>query len=110
MRMTMSDYVESIKLQLFAGILEPELDDDTIERLVNTALVEMNRYYSVTNVITVPASNVIDLSQYPDVNIVVNVFRTQSVGTAATGTSMVDPMYMAQMAMYNIGSSYYNNQ
>lgn len=61
----MSDYVESIKLQLFAGILEPELDDNTIEKLVNLALVELNRYYTVTDILTVNAENCIDLTPYP---------------------------------------------
>lgn len=110
MRMTVNDYIDSIKLQLFAGILEPELDDKTLEKLVNLALVEMNRYYSVTELLQVNASSCIDLTEYPRVDVVVNVFRTDAIGSSATaGSGMADPMYMSQMAMYNLGSSYYSN-
>ena len=111
MRMTMSDYIDSIKLQLFAGILEPELDDKTLEKLVNLALVEMNRYYSVTDILTLPASSCISLVEHPEVDLVVNVFRTDALGSYSgnAGSSMADPMYVSQMAMYNLGTSYYNS-
>ena len=110
MRMTMSDYIDSIKLQLFAGILEPELDDATLEKLINLSLVEMNRYYSVTDILTLPASSCISLVEHPEVDLVVNVFRTTALGTTENaGSSMSDPMYISQMAMYNLGTSYYNN-
>lgn len=106
----MSDYVNSIKLQLFAGILEPELNNDTIEKLVSLSLAEMNRYYSVTDVIEVASADCIDLSTHPEIDTVINVFRPTAVAfNNSQSNSIVDPIYMSQLQMFNMGSSYYNN-
>ena len=130
MRMEIQDYVDSIKLQLFAGVLESELDDQAIEKLVRLSLEEMNRYYNSTTVITVPASNCIDLSPYPQISTILHVFRASSIsanqvqpayetnttnyGTVTYATpvdnrGMTDPFFVSQLQMYNFGSTYYSN-
>lgn len=108
--MELSDYREKIKLQLFAGLLNPELDDDTIDKIIIMAMQELNRYYSVTNLIEVPCEGCIDLTAYPNISTVVNVFRPSSIGSMSDKSAATrDPMVMSQLQMYNYGSSYYSN-
>jgi hypothetical protein len=64
--LTLEEYREEIKLKLTGYILEIELDDDTIDKIIYSALREMQRYFSATNLITIPFSKCIDLSNLTD--------------------------------------------
>ena len=64
--LTLEEYREEIKLKLTGYVLEIELYDDTIDKIIHSALREMQRYLSATNLITIPFSKCIDLSSITD--------------------------------------------
>ena len=78
----MSAYVDEIKLALTGGVLELEVDDATLQKIVNSALREVQRYICSTKLITIPYKKCIDLTPYK-VNAVTKVMRAQ--GTGITG-------------------------
>ena len=106
--MDLKDYVDKIKFQLTGGISEImfELDDDALEKVVNMSMEEMNRYYNVTSFIQVPASSCIDMVQYPQIESVIGVHRTNAVGSSDSTT---DPAYVSQLQLYNISNTYSND-
>ena len=59
--MTMQDYIDEIRLMVTAGILDLEIDNETLEKVVNKALKEVQRYITTTKLITIPLSKCIDL-------------------------------------------------
>lgn len=92
-------YKDEILLQLGGGVLDIELDDAMLDRIINSALREVQRYIDLTKIITIPFKSCIDLSEY-NVNAVVKVFRTESFMDGGNGTSNgyapADPMYVSQ--------------
>lgn len=102
--MHIDDFRDEIKLKLTGDILESELDDDTLNKIIKSALRELQRYINHTRLITVPYKHCIDLSNKEDtnnveidVNSVVMVYRTEDLaGTTESGESSVDPMQVAQ--------------
>lgn len=94
--MDMSAYREEIKLRLTGYVLDLELDDGTLDKIINSAFREVQRYIDTTRLATIPYKGCIDLSEVP-VSSVSRVFRTVgNVGGAETGSSMADPVYAAQ--------------
>lgn len=118
--MKMESYVEEIKLQLTGGLLELEIDDAQISKVVNSALRETQRYIDTTKLITVPFKSCIDLDEIEKENnikisSVSRVFRSETYNSA-NSTNISDPLYMSQIQMLagnggNIGmlNSYVNN-
>lgn len=106
--MELRDYVDKIKLQLTGGILELEIKDKDIEKIINHTIRELNNYYNVTELIEVKGSNCIDLTNYPQINNVIAVHRPTAISDPNSGIS--DPSYVAYLQMYNIGSNYFNPQ
>ena len=104
--MVLSDYRDEIKLKLTGDLLETELDDNTIDRVIKSSLRELQRYISSSNLITIPYKQCIDLSNPKDtngqqikVNSVISVYRTEDLSGNSTTTgqaSMTDPMQVAQ--------------
>lgn len=102
---SIQEYREEIKLKLTGDLLESELDDTTIDKVIKSALRELQRYVNSTKLITVPFKNCIDLSNPADtnneqlnVNSVVMIYRTEDL-TGGNGTdhaSTADPMQIAQ--------------
>ncbi len=104
--MHIDDFRDEIKLKLTGDILESELDDDTLNKIIKSALRELQRYINHTKLITIPYKPCIDLSNEEDtnnvkidVNSVVMVYRTEDLagttsGEGDGGTS--DPMQVAQ--------------
>lgn len=99
---------EEIKLKLTGDLLEIELEDDTINNVIMSALRELQRYITVTKLITIPYKRCIDLSDPDDtngeiikVNYVVMIYRTNDIGTVSTvaDSSSYDPMQVAQWQM-----------
>ena len=100
--MILADYREEIKLKLTGDILESELDDDTINKIIKSALRELQRYITSTKLITVPFKPCLDLSNEEDtkgeqlnVNSVVMVYRTESLD-GGTHSGISDPLQVAQ--------------
>lgn len=102
--MVLSDYRDEIKLKLTGDLLETELDDNTIERIIKSSLRELQRYISSTNLLTIPYKSCIDLSNTEDtngekinVNSVIMVYRTEDLaGGGSSAGSTTDPMQVAQ--------------
>ena len=94
-KLTKQDYVEYIKLQLTGEVLELEIQDSTISKYIDAALIELRRYIDETKLITVPFAKCIDLTNF-DHSSIVNVYRTEGyTGDTTTGIteSTVDPLY-----------------
>lgn len=103
--MVLSDYRDEIKLKLTGDLLETELDDNTIDRVIKSSLRELQRYITSSNLITVPYKSCIDLSN-PEhtngnqlsVNSVIMVYRTEDLtgGSPQGNATLSDPMQVAQ--------------
>lgn len=93
--MTLSDYINDIKLELTGGVLHLELEDKALGKVVEKGMREIQRYFDETRFMTVPYSHCIDLEE-SEVHRVVSVYRTSADGSTTSGESSVDPMY-AQM-------------
>lgn len=104
--MDITAYREEIRLRLTGGLLDLELDDVTIDRIIQSCLREIQRYICSTKLITIPFSKCIDLSQIKDeddkfikISSVVRIYRalgfTADSGESYT-TSPVDPMQASQ--------------
>lgn len=103
--MKMEDYISEIRLELTGNLLELEIDDKTLEAIVNKALREMQRYISATKLITVPYYPCIDLKD-TDVCSVSRVFRVEGYGDAGyyPGTP-IDPFYDQRWMAYSNGGN-----
>lgn len=96
-------YRDEIKLLLTGNILDLELDDATLDKIINSALREIQRYISSTELITTDFSKCIDFNKVKDpitgkklkVSSVSNVYRTDGFGSENMDsiTGAVDPMY-----------------
>ena len=104
--MTMEDYISEIRLELTGDLLEMEINDATLEKIVRKALRELQRYISATKTVTVPFASCIDLKG-TDVDTVVRVFRVEGYGDAGyeTGTP-IDPFYDQIWYAYSNGGNY----
>ena len=109
--MKMSAYVDEIKLSLTGGVLELEIDDSAIQKVVNSALREVQRYICSTRLITIPYQRCIDLTPYK-VNAVTKVLRATSEGISNSDTTeSYDPVQMSVWQFTNgLGNMYnFNN-
>lgn len=104
----MNDYLDEIKLKLTGDLLESELDDDTLAKIVKSALRELNRYITDTSLITIPFKECIDLSNPKDtkgqeieVNSISMVYRASGLGdsTSEQSSESFDPMEVARWQM-----------
>lgn len=94
--MDMKSYINEIKLKLGGDVLELELDDTSLEKVVNAAFREIQRYIDSTKLATIPYKPCIDLSDFP-VSSVVRVFRAKGLSSSGENNSLIqDPVYMAQ--------------
>lgn len=99
--MKMQAYVDEIKLDVTGGILELEIGDETIQKIVNSAMRELQRYICSTKLITIPYSKCIDMSNYK-VNAITKVFRANGEGTTSDGDNYsTDPL---QLSFYQLAS------
>ena len=97
----MEEIIEEIRLTLTGGVVDLEIDDKTLEKIVNKSLRELNRYCIETRIITIPFEKCIDMSEY-NVRYIADNYRTTALGNGTTnsdnnntGISDVDPA-MAQ--------------
>lgn len=105
--MEMSWYIDQVKFQLTGGVLETEIDDSGFTKIVDMALRELSRYYDSTKYIEVEGSSCIDLSKYPDINTVSNVFRTSGI-SGTTDSSYTDPQAISMWSLVTSGNGMYS--
>lgn len=109
--MRLCDYIDDIKLVLTGGVLNLEISDETIGKLVMKAFQEVQRYIDETRFIQVPYASCIDLTDFKHSSIT-NVYRTKGTGidTTSDQDAMNDPMYFQMWASYGFGGMYNLNQ
>ena len=107
--MNIEAYREEIKLRLTGGVLELEIDDQTIDKIINSALREVQRYISTVAIVTLPYSRCISLKDYK-INSVTNVYRAESFATQNTSGGVMDPMMVAQWQLLSGTGNLYNYQ
>lgn len=104
--MDLKSYVEEIKLRLTGNLLELEIDDETIVKVVYASFREIQRYIDLTVYETMAYKSCIDLSPRK-VNAVTQVLRANALANATsenetTSTTytglMQDPIYLSQWA------------
>jgi len=96
--MDIGAYREEIKLLLTGDLLEIELSDSTIDKIINSALREIQRYLCSTKMITIPFENCIDMTEYK-VSSVSRIYRASgytSDSEETSGYAAVDPMQASQ--------------
>ena len=110
--MDINAYIDEIKLKLTGDLINIELDDTTLMRIVNSSLREIQRYINTVKLITIPFSPCIDLSEYK-VSAVTKVYRSKgyynSVGNAEISNVPADPMYMSQWQILSGNGLGYNS-
>lgn len=110
--MKMKDVVDEIKLGLTGdGLLDLELSDESIQKIVYVALRRLTRFWDETSMVTVPFASCIDLSDTPLANAssIIKVYRTVPIGDSSESTysAMSDPMYAQQWMIFsNAGTMY----
>lgn len=114
--MTLQDYRDEIKLKLTGCLLEMEITDPVLDRIINSALREVQRYNCSTNFITIPYKKCINLSDKKDtndipikVNSVSRVYRTEGYTNNGSSTTM-DPMQVSQWQLLSGTGNMYNFQ
>lgn len=108
--MKMQGYVDEIKLALTGEVLDLEIEDSTIQKIVNSALREVQRYICSTRLITIPYEKCIDLSKY-NVNTVTKVMRAESEGSINSSGRFdfsTDPIQMGLWQLSSAGGNLTN--
>ena len=117
--MDIAAYRDEIKLKLTGNLLEIELDDATIDKVINSALRELQRYICSVEVMTIPFSPCIDLTNPANTNnipikvsAITNVYRANSYNTNSytSGVSMADPMYGSYWQLLSPTGNLYDYQ
>ena len=102
-------YIDEIKLKLGGDLLDLEIEDESIGKIVDSAMRELQRYGCSTKLATIPYAGCIDLTDC-NISSVVRVFRT--VGymgeSPQNSTLMADPAYMAQWQILGGNGNLYN--
>lgn len=89
--------LEEIKFRITGGVLKLEVDDAGLNKVIDMALRELQRYIDTSKFILLPYQKCIDLSG-AGVSAVTNVYRTQGFGdeSGEKNHTITDPMYVAQ--------------
>ena len=106
-------YKDEILFRLTGGVIDIELDDVALDKALNAAFREVQRYIDTTKIITIPYKRCIDFKGC-NVAAVARVFRTQSYvsndSLSTNGTAWVDPMYASQWQLMSATGNLYNFQ
>lgn len=99
--MTTQEIVDEIKLELTGYLLEMEIDDSTIEKVIKKAARELERFWDESTFITIPFASCIDLAGSEldlkeKVSSIVKVYRTNGAGEADVSSAFRDPFYAQQ--------------
>lgn len=102
--MNMQTYIDEIKLDVTGGVLELEIDDTTLQKIINSAMREVQRYICSTKLVTLPYKECIDLKDY-NINAIARIYRAQGAGTSASAKDYSDPL---QASLFQITSTHGN--
>ena len=102
--MTKEEIRDEVNLMLTGRILDLELEPNTLDKVIDSSLRELQRYITSTKLITIPFSRCITLSDPQQTNgqeiyvsNVSRVYRTAGyVDSGGSQTTVVDPMQAAQ--------------
>lgn len=117
--MDIAAYRDEIRLKLTGGLLDLELDDITIDKIIQSCLREIQRYVCSTKLLTIPFSKCIDLSDMKDtsgtplkINSIVRIYRALGFTGDDTGYSStpVDPMQASQWQLISGTGNMYGFQ
>lgn len=102
---------DEVIFKLTGGILDIELDDAAIDKLLDAAFREIQRYIDTTKIITVPYKPCIDFTDC-GVSSITAVYRadgfTGNPSLAAAGAGTIDPMLASQWQLLSGTGSLYN--
>lgn len=87
--MDLKSYVDEIKLQLTGNLLELEIDDEAIVKVIYSSFREMQRYIDLQVYETMPYSSCIDLNPRK-VNAVSQVYRATALATSSDDTTTTE--------------------
>lgn len=90
-------YRDEIMIRLTGGVIDLELSTEALDRCIDSAFRQVQRYIDTTVLQTIPYSSCIDLTGC-GVSSVVRVFRTEGYATSnddTVGSTTLDPMYMS---------------
>ena len=117
--MDITAYRDEIRLKLTGSMLDLELEDSTIDKIIESTLREIQRYICDIELITIPFSYCIDLSVLKKGNVPIKIssisriFRTTAfAGSEASNNTNfpADPMYAAQWQLISGAGTMYNFQ
>lgn len=106
--MDMQAIKEEVRLELTGDVVDLELSDVSLTKIISKCLREIQRYIDTVSMVTVPFSKCIDVSQYK-ISAVIGVRRSEGY-MSQTDTSndnlVMDPMYASQwQIMSGIGTA-----
>lgn len=109
--MNIQAYRDEIRFKLTGGVVDLELSDSAIDKAINAALREVQRYICSTRVITIPYQKCIDVKDFK-INSISRIYRVEGYtdGGETLGSGPVDPMYAAQWQMLSGTGTLYNFQ
>ena len=102
--MTMQAYLDEIKMSLTGGVLDLEIDDATLQKVVNSALREMQRYICSTKIVTLPYQRCINMTPYKP-NAVVRVYRARADSINASDNSYYETTDPVQVGLWQLTSN-----
>lgn len=107
--MKISAYRDEIKIQLTGGVVDLELNNATLDKLINSAFREVQRYINTVKIMTIPYARCIDLKD-SCVSAVTGVYRASGYNSNMGGTDPLisDPMYMTQWQILSGNGTFYN--
>ena len=109
--MDLTAYREEIKFKLSGGVLELEIEDAQIDKIIDAALREVQRYIDTVALKTIKYQSCIDLSDMK-VNDVTAVYRSSPLATTTNANGITDyssdPMYLMQWQMLSGGGTMLN--
>ena len=87
--MDLKSYVDEIKLRLTGNLLELEIDDETIVKIIYSAFREMQRYIDLQVYETIPYSSCINLNPRK-VNAVSQVYRATALASTTDDSATTE--------------------
>ena len=95
--MDMTAIMDEVRLKLTGDVVDLELSDASLIKIINSCLREVQRYIDTFGVITVPFKKCIDVKEYK-MNSVIGVRRAEGYNTETeeVGISVADPLYVSQ--------------
>jgi hypothetical protein len=109
--MTLQEYVEEVKLMLTGGVLNLEIPDEVLEKVIKKSFREIQRYIDETRFVTVPYVQCIDLTGFKS-SAIVGVYRVDTyTGTGEVGSgssSAMDPMYAQRWMIFGNTNNMHN--